>query len=320
MIAALERAPLRWLSPAGDRGRLLIFTYHRVLAAKDPLLPDEPDASLFAQQMDWIGACCRVLPLPEAARRLRDGTLPERAACITFDDGYANNFDVALPILQKRGLPATIFIAVDAVRRGIMWNDFAIEALRRAGPDADLSELGLPAGALANPETRAATMTRALEELKYQPMTQRWDRAQELYERITGSGTTPRLMMSVETVGKLSKAGIDVGAHTVSHPILTKLPGEQARTEISDSYRWIHEVTGQAPQSFAYPNGRRGRDYDDSHVAMVREAGFALAVTTDWGCARSNSKPYELPRIAPWDRTASRFWLRLLKTYAESYA
>jgi peptidoglycan/xylan/chitin deacetylase (PgdA/CDA1 family) len=320
MIAALERAPLRWLSPAGGRGRLLIFTYHRVLAEPDPLLPDEPDARLFASHMDWVAACCRVLPLPEAARRLRDGTLPDRAACITFDDGYANNYDVALPILRARGLPATIFIAVDAVRRGIMWNDFAIEAMRRARPDTDLSELGLPSGAFANPTKRAAAMTQALEQLKYQPLAQRWDRAQELYERITGSSAAPRLMMTADTVAKLPQAGIDVGAHTVNHPILKTLPADRAHAEIADSFRWVAEVTGLAPKSFAYPNGRPGRDYDASHAEMVRESGFALAVTTEWGCARSDSKPYELPRLAPWDRSPSRFWLRLLKTYAESYA
>ena len=316
----METALLRWVAPGGRRGRLLIFTYHRVLAEPDPLLPDEPDARFFAEQMDWVRAYCRVLPLPEAVRRLADGSLPERAACITFDDGYANNYEVALPILQERNLPATIFIAVDAVRRGVMWNDFAIEALRRAQPDADLSELGLPAGAFAGPvEARATALVQALEHLKYQPPGERWERAQELFARLTGGATAPRLMMTDEVVARLPGAGIDVGAHTVNHPILTAVPAAEARTEIEGSRRWVADVTGIAPKSFAYPNGRARRDYDASHVAMVRDAGFSLAVTTDRGCASAASVPYELPRLAPWDRTARRFWLRLLRTYAESY-
>jgi peptidoglycan/xylan/chitin deacetylase (PgdA/CDA1 family) len=315
----MDTALLRWLSPGGPRGRLLIFTFHRVLAEPDPLLPDEPDAHFFARQMDWVAQFCRVLPLPEAARRLAAGTLPERAACITFDDGYANNYDVALPILQKRSLPATIFIAVDAVRRGIMWNDFAIEALRRARPDADLSELGLPRGALEGP-TRAQAVVQALERLKYQPLGERWDHARELFARLTGGAAPPRLMMTEETVAALARAGVDVGAHTVNHPILKVISGEEARAEIEGSRSWIAEVTGIAPTSFAYPNGRPGRDYDAAHVGMVRNAGFSLAVSTQWGCATAASAPFELPRLAPWDRTASRFWLRLLRTYAASYA
>ncbi|HKU15950.1 MAG TPA: polysaccharide deacetylase family protein [Steroidobacteraceae bacterium] len=317
----IETALLRWVAPAGRRGRLLIFTFHRVLAEPDPLLPDEPDARFFAQQMDWVRDYCCVLPLPEAVRRLADGSLPERAACITFDDGYANNYDVALPILKARNLPATIFIAVDAVRRGIMWNDFAIEALRRARPDADLSELGLPPGALAGAgASRAAAITSALEHLKYQPPGERWDRAQELFARMTGGASPPRLMMTDETVAKLTREGIDVGAHTVNHPILTAIPAAEARTEIEGSRRWVADVTGVAPKSFAYPNGRAGRDYDSAHVAMVRDAGFALAVSTDRGCATAATAQYELPRLAPWDRTARRFWMRLLQMYGASYA
>ena len=131
------RMPLSLLSPNGRRGRLLIFTYHRVLAQPDPLLPDEADAASFAAHMDWVREFCNVLPLPEAARRLRDGTLPARATCITFDDGYANNYEVARPILLQRRLTATVFIAVDAVERGIMWNDLVIESVRQAGGRLD---------------------------------------------------------------------------------------------------------------------------------------------------------------------------------------
>ena len=94
VIKAFERAILARLSPAGPRARLLILTYHRVLARPDPLLKDEPDAKTFAAQMDVLSSYCNVLPLPEAVARLKSGSLPSRAACITFDDGYANNLEV----------------------------------------------------------------------------------------------------------------------------------------------------------------------------------------------------------------------------------
>jgi peptidoglycan/xylan/chitin deacetylase (PgdA/CDA1 family) len=117
---------------------LLVLIYHRVLPTRDPLLPDEPDAADFSAQMDLIGRNFRVLPLREAVQRLRSGDLPARSVSITFDDGYANNCEVALPILRERGIPATVFVATGFLNGGRMFNDTVIEAIRRAGAELDL--------------------------------------------------------------------------------------------------------------------------------------------------------------------------------------
>jgi peptidoglycan/xylan/chitin deacetylase (PgdA/CDA1 family) len=314
MLRAVQRNALRWLSPPGGGAHLTIFTYHRVTAEPDPLLPDEFHARSFAAQMSWIADYFRVLSLPEAVRMLAQGTLPARAAAITFDDGYANNLEVALPILQWHQLTATVFVAVDAVERGIMWNDMVIEALRRAPTELDLTKLGLGKLGMPDAAARAAAVEQVLSQLKYLPLAERWHRADELYRSIAGSAP-PRLMMTREGVRKLADAGIDVGAHTVNHPILKGMTDDDARREIAGSAHWVADVTGRAPRSFAYPNGRPGLDYETRHAVMAREAGFELAVTTQWGYATRASNPYELPRIAPWDRTRHRFWARMVKTH-----
>ena len=306
------------LSPSGKRARLLILTYHRVLAQPDPVHPGEPDAALFAAQMDWLRANCNVLPLLQAVQQLREGTLPARAACITFDDGYANNLEVAAPILAARGLPATIFIAVEAVRCGIMWNDLVFEAFRRAGSEVDLSVIGLGRVRMESAEARTAARRSAVEQLKYRPLGERWNIANDLYARVSGE-PAPRLMMTPEAVGELARLGFDVGAHTVHHPILATLAADEARREIEDSAEWISRWTGVRTRSFAYPNGRPGRDYNASHVQMVEAAGFDVAVSTRWGCASFGAGAYELPRIAPSERDAGAFWRRLCKTYVSSY-
>ena len=97
----LLRGLARFAAPAGPDARLTVLLYHRVLPTSDPLLPAEPDAVLFDSQMALLARIFNVLPLEEALSKLRRGELPARALSITFDDGYADNLDVAVPILQR---------------------------------------------------------------------------------------------------------------------------------------------------------------------------------------------------------------------------
>jgi hypothetical protein len=128
----------RTFSPAGASARLSIFIFHRVLPAADPLLPFEPSVEQFDWMVRLISRNFNVLPLSAAARRLQAGTLPTAAAAITFDDGYADNFEVAWPILAHYGIPATFFIATAFLDGGRMWNDEVIEAFRKV-PEGELN-------------------------------------------------------------------------------------------------------------------------------------------------------------------------------------
>ena len=130
---------LSLLSPTGERARLSILILHRVLPEPDALDPYAIDAPYFDAMCGWMMQAFKVLPLDEAVRRLRSGTLPARAAAITFDDGDADNHDVALPILQRHGLSATFFVATGYLNGGRRFNDSVTETLRRAaGPAIDL--------------------------------------------------------------------------------------------------------------------------------------------------------------------------------------
>src|ERR1035437_9290941 len=90
------------LSPARSKARLSVLIFHRVSLDPDPLFPDEMYAARFNEVCGWLGSWFNVLPLDQAVAHLNTGTLPARAACITFDDGYADNFHVAMPILQRQ--------------------------------------------------------------------------------------------------------------------------------------------------------------------------------------------------------------------------
>src|SRR6185312_13216790 len=132
-----------------------ILMFHRVLPQKDPLLASEPDAATFSALMELVTSHFNVLRLSDAMARLRARKLPPRAVCITFDDGYANNHAVALPILRARQVPATVFVASGFLDGGRMFNDTIIESLRRAPASLDLRDIGLGSYRLTDDSTRA---------------------------------------------------------------------------------------------------------------------------------------------------------------------
>ena len=106
--------------------------------------------------------------------RLKRGTLPARAACITFDDGYRDNFEVACPILQRYGLTGTFFVATDFLDGGRMFNDTVIEAVRRIPTGkVDLSWVGLGEMQVDDIASRAALMSAFIKAIKYLPIDER---------------------------------------------------------------------------------------------------------------------------------------------------
>ena len=316
--ANLIRALGTLLSPAGQRARLAVFCYHQVIEHKDPLRASEPTVEEFRHDLETIGWLFNVLPLPEAVERLQSGTLPSRAACITFDDGYANNHQLAAPLLERAGLPATFFIAGGAVDEGVMWNDLVIEAARIKGSKwivDDLAELGQ--GGPPH-ENAGPFLSWVLPRLKYCHLERRF-RIAEAFFRKNAEQELPRLMMDRCQVVDLARRGFDIGGHTISHPILKELDDNAARREIEGCRRWIEEVTGRAAVTFAYPNGIPGQDFGPEHVMMVRKSGFASAVSTSWAVARPDSNPLAIPRIGPWWRLGSRLAEGLVRAYGKTW-
>lgn len=306
---------MRWLfntlSPAGANARLSVLIFHRVRPARDPLFPGEPDVMRFETEMRWIKSWFNVLPLPEAVQRLRDGALPARAASITFDDGYADNFTVAMPVLQRLGLSATFFIATGFLDGGRMWNDTVIEAVRAARePLLDLVPLRLGRHSVATIESRRASINQLLGMLKYREPAERQQLADAL-AGVVGLGGVRDLMLTAEQVRRMAQSGMTIGAHTVSHPILSRVTVEQARSEMAQSKKRLESVVGREVSLFAYPNGKPQVDYSAVHVDVAREVGFVAAVSTGWGAAKKDCDLFQIPRFTPWDFTKLRYALRL---------
>nr|WP_091644617.1 polysaccharide deacetylase family protein [Aquisalimonas asiatica] len=321
MLVQSSRLLFSGLSPRGSRAKLTILIFHRVLAEADPMQGDEATAASFDWQMRLLAENANVLPLDEAVERLSTGTLPARAVAITFDDGYADNHDVALPILRRHGLHATFFIASGYLDGGWMFNDTVRESLRHApNGELDLTDLELGLFTLKDtPLSRARAFGNIMRGLKYMEPERRADAADAIAERTGLPAGLGSPMMTSDQLLAMRRAGMGIGAHTVTHPILSRVTDRQARDEIGGSRERLEALLGERVSLFAYPNGKPGVDYTSTHTAMVREAGFSVAVSTSWGAAPRGASPYELPRFTPWDQSRARYLVRLARNTLQPF-
>lgn len=292
-----------FMSPAGPKGRLSVLIFHRVLPEPDPLFADEMHAQRFDEMCGWIKRWFNVLPLDQAVNHLKSGTLPARAACITFDDGYADNFHVAMPILQRHALTATFFIATGFLDGGRMWNDTIIETVR-SREDLSIAD-------------RQALIANHIKAIKYRSVADRVAETEQI-ARYANAKLPTNLMMTSAEVKIMRKAGMQIGAHTVSHPILARLTDEQVRQEIGNSKQFLEDLLGERIGLFAYPNGRPGEDYSPQTVEVVRNLGFDAAVSTQWGASGMGNDMLQIKRFTPWDKSRLRFGIRLLANLRNS--
>jgi len=288
-----------------------ILTYHRVNDHRDPFFA-ALSTHVFERQVQYLARHYVVLSVEELAERMAAGAVPRNAAAITFDDGYRDTLTHAAPILARHGLPATVFLATGFIgSTEVPWYDRLASALKLT----PRSSVTLPSGeqlALETLDERLGALARTQTFLK----TLAEDRFRTDFHQILedlGSSdqqSSKNAMLSWDDVRALRGLGFRIGAHTVSHPILSRVTIERARTEILGSRDMIQGACGTVPRAFAYPNGGPA-DYTAAVVKVVREAGFACAVTTRFGLNTPRTSPWELYRGQPWEEHLPTFALKL---------
>jgi peptidoglycan/xylan/chitin deacetylase (PgdA/CDA1 family) len=290
-----------------------VLGFHRVNDDDDPFMPSLP-TTLFAARMEHIARHYTVLTVEDLVDRLRQGQVPRRALALTFDDGYRDNLTHAAPILARYGLPATIFLATGCIgTREILWFDRLALALKTTR-QTRLRWPGGPELPLASMADRLQALQVVLGHVKGLPDAGRRQALDQLLHEMGGGpiDSPKRLMLSWDEVGALGGLGFSVGAHTVSHPILSRLAPEEARREITDSKVAIERALGTRPRAFAYPNGG-AEDVNELTVRLVAEAGFTCAVTTRRGLNTSSTPLLELCRGGPWERHLPTYALKLAR-------
>jgi peptidoglycan/xylan/chitin deacetylase (PgdA/CDA1 family) len=306
------------LFPATRSNRLVTLIYHRVRTVRDEMFPGEVTADVFEWHMRLLSKHCQPLPLRQAIPMLQEGKLPSRAVAVTFDDGYEDNASVALPILKSHSVPATFFVATSFLGDGIMFNDAVAEAVRQApGSRLSIPELQLADADISSMLKRGAVAQALINKIKHASPQQRAQSVQRITDRC-GATSPTNLMMSAAQVKLLHDSGMEVGAHTQTHPILQVLDPESARREIDGSRQELEKIIQARVTAFAYPNGRPGEDYGQRERELVAELGFQYTVATRWGAAMATTDKYQLPRFTPWDRQPAKWLARLLLTFRDA--
>ena len=292
--------------------RLSILIFHRVHSKTDPLFPYEPDSTRFEAMMSHVASTYRVVTLKEAVEQLAQGSLLPRSLVITFDDGYADNAEIAMPVLKKLGIRATFFVSTGFLDGGRMWNDSVIECIRACSRgQIDLGMFGLERYSLNTPAERASVINLLLPRIKYLPLAER-EAAVASLKKVSNVAELPRdLMMNSDQVRALHRSGMEVGAHTVNHPILMSITPTAAEQEIREGKLTLESLIDAPVDVFAYPNGKPDQDYDYSHAMMVEALGFRGAVSTAPGVAQAGDDLYQLPRFTPWGRSPVVWGARL---------
>jgi peptidoglycan/xylan/chitin deacetylase (PgdA/CDA1 family) len=287
-------------------GRLTILMFHGVEA--EPLSPPcshVHDATTLRRELRYIRRCFHVLPLEEALERLYAGTLPDRAAALTFDDGTRNLLTHAAPVLRDVGLPAAVCLATGPMGTDeTLWPDrLWLAFARTSARNIDLTVFGRGTLSLTTTADRGVAYTTAVERLKDLPDEERMAFVRSLVATLApefDGDTVPFRMLSWDEARALASDGsVTLHPHSVTHPILSRCPDDKVKREVFESCAAVERETGRAPIVFAYPNGRP-QDFDERAKAALRRRGVRWALAGTSGLAHRNSDPLELPRIMIW--------------------
>lgn len=287
---------------------LTVVNYHRI---NDPYQKDfdsfKPNVSAtpqdFDRQLAYLAKWFNVVSLKDVVEWL-DGhkDLPPYAALITFDDGYLDNYTSAFPLLRKHNFPALIFLTTGHIGTDapFYW-DMAAYCFAHTQND----HLTLPDGRVehwSNSEQLDQVAKHWIEWMKTVPQAEKQmyvDNLPVLLGVSIPAGFFRRLMMDWDQAREMQKGGIEFGAHTVHHPILTRVSLEEARDEVAGSKSRIEHELGQTVLGFAYPNGQAA-DLNEGIAKIVADSGIRAAFTLLNGPSSQGEvkrNPYAIRRI-----------------------
>ena len=294
MQASGAFAPFRF----ANRNKALIVMYHHFTETEDgPSI----SARTFREQLDYLAAHYRLVPLSLIGDLLANGkSLPPGLAAITIDDGYCDAYEIAFPLLRERNIPATLFVVTDFVDRNTwIWPDKLRYLTLHTEKDVLEQAIGGRAFCLRlnGRASRLEATARINAILKSMPDETKDDVigniASSLGVELPTAPPAEYGPITWEQAREMDAAGVEIGSHTRTHPILTNIDGERLRRELSDSRARLESILDRSVELFCYPNGNSNKSVERE----VRRAGYKCAVTTEEGLNGDHSNPLALTRI-----------------------
>jgi peptidoglycan/xylan/chitin deacetylase (PgdA/CDA1 family) len=312
-VSRLNRL-FRWIT-APLRNRVVILLYHRVYdASVDPWeLCVSPGH--FAEHLEVLSKNYQVMSLSELVKKLKEAKLPKRGVVLTFDDGYADNFLNAKPLLEKYRLPATIFVTSDCLDSPteFWWDDLERVLLQPKNLPNRLElriQERLYVWPLTNIKERKVAYI-AIHNL-LQPLRDS-ERNPVIREIFTWADVEPigrstyRSLTSDELIQLAQSEFVTIGAHTASHPFLSVMTEVEQYNEIAGSRIKLEETIGYCVDTFSYPYG----SLTNETVKIVDTAEFKVALTIDANAIEVGANPLKLGRFGVGDWTGKLFRQRL---------
>jgi peptidoglycan/xylan/chitin deacetylase (PgdA/CDA1 family) len=289
---------------------LTVLTYHRIAEPEtnlfyDPVISCTPDS--FRAQIDWLSHHTRILTLEELIDRAQSNSLwQEPTVLVTFDDGYRDNFDVAVPILAERNVPATFFIPTEFLDTPqVPWWDYVAYVVkhtqvRRFTLERSSERNGAPLEINVETMPQSVAIMTIIRALLDDTVDDERRFLDELTRRaevdVDAQALGRSLFMSWDQVRRLTESDtkFTIGSHSHSHPKLAELDGESQRRELILSKQILEGRVGCEIKAFAYPYGWPGT-YTECTKAIVAQTGYQLAFTSREGINRP--KTFDLREI-----------------------
>lgn len=292
-----------------------ILMYHSVLP--DPALQADSLGGIihseveFRAQMELLARQYHPISLDEIVKRFHDGEdLPMRSVVVTFDDGYADNYEVAMPILDQCGIPAVFYATVDCVEnRRLPWPSrlrFAFRNTRLTAWNDPLSKSWSLSDALHREEAFLAASD-ACCQLSGAPQEEFIRRIEQELQTCLPV-TSGSLMMTYDQLRALTLRGHIVGSHTMTHPNMAHVKQEEAQREFAESKQRLELQLGKPIRHFSYPCPALSPHWSEQTVEQSRTLGYETGVTTNSGLTRRGDNLLCLKRLRPTKTQSGLRW------------
>jgi peptidoglycan/xylan/chitin deacetylase (PgdA/CDA1 family) len=293
---------------------LVVLGWHNVEGTW--YFPSGPGGGLAAleRQLTAIRRLANVVPLGEALKSLAEGRpVPQRAVAITFDDGYSDTLSLAVPLLERLGLPATFFLVPGLLSGDVRpwWEVLAWAFTCTERPSVDWEESTLR---LNGPADRRASTKSVAESLKGRVRVERERRLDELVDLLAPPGSVGSLFLDWKGARELVDRGFAIGSHSMHHAILCNETEDAQHTDLDQSRRRLEEELSVRVELLAYPGGGT-RHFDAKTVSAARSAGYTHALTLIPGVNRPGTDVYEIRRFLMYPH-AGRFFLARVFRFA----